>query len=484
MISVFIAIFLLFSQAQELFLDNTSPINGTTSYIDKEKKLKAGKVVSAISGGSISTTAETKVASMRELNNAIMNAKPGDCIIMKNGIWRNVDILFEATGTYDKPITLKAETPGHVIISGISSFVLRGAYLTLEGLNFKEGFSSKDTHLIEVRSSFTRITNCAFVKFNKPDGIKYPEVIDIWIGLFGAQNRVDHCYFEGKNNRSVAIIVWGTTPESNRHRIDHNYFRDMPIRGTTLIRIACGGNAAWPSYSVVENNLFEDMYGVGKIINLKTGSNIIRNNTFRRAGGAITLRHGNGTLVEGNYIISGLHNSFTGGILVIGGNHIIRNNYIQGIKEAGRGAIVLYEGQYNNGPGVGGNIPTKNVLIEGNTLIDNAHNIIIGQQYMLDSEKVVPVKNITYKNNVIVGKENGNPVIQVIDPPIGKIKYKGNYFYNVNIEGLNGKSGIFNQNPKLFSDSTSGIYKYRSTSTLKGNVTAPPLTPDQVGVSW
>lgn len=424
------------------------------------------------------------VSTVAELHEAAKKAKAGDHIVMKNGVWGNIDVVFEAYGTADNPITLRAETPGKVIVSGLSSFILRGEHIVLEGLNFKDGYSSRKNSLIEVRSSYTRITDCSIVKWNKPDGIKYPEVIDMWIELFGSNNRVDHCYFEGKNNMSVLIIVWGVTANDIKHRIDNNHFKDMPVSDAKMIRIACEGNDACPSYSVVENNLFEDMLGIGKIINFKTGGNIVRNNTFLRTGGAITLRHGNGTLVEGNYIISGMLDSYTGGILVIGEDHIIRNNYIQGIRKEGRGAIVMYEGQLDNGPGVGGNNPTKNVLIEGNTLVDNAHNIIIGAQYLLDPAKVIPVENITYRNNAIVGNRSDIPVIQEIDPPVGKIVYEGNYFYNVNMTGLEGVSGITNQNPELFFNLTSGLYKYGSTSPLIGNIKAPPLTPDQVGVSW
>lgn len=429
----------------------------------------------------VPTPDEILVTTPSELNEAIVAAKAGDCIVMKNGVWHNVDMLIDAVGTEESPITLRAETPGQVVITGLSSLILRGKYLVVEGIRFRDGYSSKSLHLIEVRSSFTRITNCSIVKYNKPEGN------DVWIGMFGSNNRVDHCYFEGKYSESVMIIIWRPTPESNDHSIDHNHFKDIPsigLGGATAIRIGDGTNALSSSNTIVENNLFEEMLGIGKIVNIKSGGNIIRNNTFRNASGAICIRQGNNCVIEGNYVFPGLKDNYTGGILVIGENHIIRNNYIQGTKKIGKGAIVLYEGQSNNAPGVGGYYPTKNVLIESNTLVDNDKNIVVGNLYEPGTDIVVPVENITFKNNAVLGNGSEIPVISVLDPPIGEIVYEGNYFYNVNMAGLEGISGIIQQNPYLFFSQTEGYYKYSSSSPLKDNIIAPPLTQDQVGVSW
>ena len=44
--------------------------------------------------------------------------RPGDNIILGNGIWTDFEIVFEGRGLADAPITLRAETPGEVIITG------------------------------------------------------------------------------------------------------------------------------------------------------------------------------------------------------------------------------------------------------------------------------------------------------------------------------------------------------------------------------
>ncbi|MEZ4903366.1 MAG: chondroitinase-B domain-containing protein [Spirosomataceae bacterium] len=52
-----------------------------------------------------------------ELNEAIKKSKPGDAIVMANGTWKDLEILFEAQGTATKPIALKAQQKGKVIIT-------------------------------------------------------------------------------------------------------------------------------------------------------------------------------------------------------------------------------------------------------------------------------------------------------------------------------------------------------------------------------
>ena len=64
---------------------------------------------------------ETLVSNIEEYKLAIENAKPGAVIILKNGVWKDVQIKLTGNGTKENPITLKAETAGKVFIEGISN---------------------------------------------------------------------------------------------------------------------------------------------------------------------------------------------------------------------------------------------------------------------------------------------------------------------------------------------------------------------------
>lgn len=57
---------------------------------------------------------------------AVKRAAPGDRILLADGEWRDFQIVFSGEGTADKPITLAAQTPGKVIISGQSNLRIGG----------------------------------------------------------------------------------------------------------------------------------------------------------------------------------------------------------------------------------------------------------------------------------------------------------------------------------------------------------------------
>ena len=62
-----------------------------------------------------------KVTNLKELNSKVATAKPGDEIVLANGVWTDVEIVFNANGTEEHPIILRAETAGEVFIEGKSN---------------------------------------------------------------------------------------------------------------------------------------------------------------------------------------------------------------------------------------------------------------------------------------------------------------------------------------------------------------------------
>jgi poly(beta-D-mannuronate) lyase len=102
---------------------------------------------------------------------------------------------------------------------------------------------------------------------------------------------------------------------------------------------------------------------------VKSGDNDIRLNTFWQAAGTVTLRHGDGNRVTGNFFL-GDHIAGSGGIRVMGSNHLIANNYLQDLGGRMGGGIVLYCGHADNRPA--GNSPVTNVVVAHNTLVHNS----------------------------------------------------------------------------------------------------------------
>jgi len=79
----------------------------------------AGQIVSLLLANA-ALPAEYFVSNAAEIAAAAKSAKPGDFIIMRDGVWPNADIRFEAQGVPEAPITLQAQTPGKMILTGQS----------------------------------------------------------------------------------------------------------------------------------------------------------------------------------------------------------------------------------------------------------------------------------------------------------------------------------------------------------------------------
>ena len=116
-----------------------------------------------------------------------------------------------------------------------------------------------------------------------------------YVHLFGADNRVDHCYLAGQNQRLSTLQV-EAEGKPNRHRIDHNHFGPRPPLGRNggeTIRVGYSHQSMNNSGTIVEHNLFDRCDGEIEIISSKSCDNIYRYNTFLDCAGMLTLRHGN-----------------------------------------------------------------------------------------------------------------------------------------------------------------------------------------------
>src|SRR4051794_15235945 len=141
---------------------------------------------------------ETRVVDPASLSRAIERARPGDSIVMADRTWRDLDLVFAARGEPRRPITLRAETPGKVIVTGSSRLRIGGQDLVVSGLYFRDG-TVESGSVVEFRRDSTdaatrcRLTDCAILDDNPAD-----KTVDTkWVSLHGRKNRVDHCEFAG-----------------------------------------------------------------------------------------------------------------------------------------------------------------------------------------------------------------------------------------------------------------------------------------------
>jgi poly(beta-D-mannuronate) lyase len=350
--------------------------------------------------------------SKQELLSALRAVKPGDTLVLANGEWHNIELLFKGYGTAERPITLKAQTQGKVLLTGQSNLRLAGEYLIVEGLVFKHGYSPTG-EVISFRedaqnlANYSRVTQVVIDGFSNPDKFN----ADYWIALYGKFNRFDHNHIAGKRNAGVTMTVRldSLASQENHHRIDHNYFGPRPILGSNggeTLRIGTSQYSLSDSFTVVENNYFEHCNGEVEIISNKSGKNQFLNNVFFESRGTLTLRHGNGNVVEGNVFL-GNGKDHTGGIRVINADQTIRNNYLEGLTGTrfGGGFTVL-NGVPNSR--INRYHQVKNAIIENNTFINvDTINLAAGS----DNERTAIPVNSRFAANLVVNNNAQDPFL-------------------------------------------------------------------------
>lgn len=346
------------------------------------------------------------VETVHDFDRAVSDAKPGDVIVLANGIWKDAELLLEGRGTKEKPITLIAQEKGKVSLEGSSNLRLSGVYLHVEGLIFKNG-GTPTGEVISFRkdksslANNSRVTACVIDNFNTTERHN-PET---WVAIYGKGNRIDHNHLVGKRNRGVTMTVHVNSSESqeNYHKIDHNYFgprQTLGSNGGETLRIGTSHFSLANSNTLVEANYFDRCNGEHEIISNKSCQNTFKGNVFYECTGTLTMRHGNGTLVENN-VFFGNNKPGTGGIRVINGQQTVRNNYGIGLKGSRfRGALVVMNGVPNSP--LNRYSQVEDAVIENNTFIDCDHIQLCAGS---DTERSAAPINSRISNNIFYSKD-------------------------------------------------------------------------------
>lgn len=413
------------------------------------------------------SAAEYMVSSASQITSTMQLAQPGDVLIMTDGIWNNQRIDFAGFGTSESPITLRAQTPGGVILNGNSKLRISGNWLVADGLKFEGGALAANDHVVEFRgprgeATNSRLTNSAIIDYN-------PASIDtryFWVSLYGQNNRVDHNRFEGQNHSGVTVTVWRDNGVTDNHRIDANHFLDRPVpvnpsdaNGFETIRIGTSTDSLSDSFTTVENNLFERLDGEIEIISNKSGHNTYRYNTFRESAGTLTLRHGNDTLVEGNFFL-GQNKNNSGAIRVIGERQTIVNNYIASVDDRAGGAISISAGVPNSPPS--GYYQVKDAVIAHNTLVNTTGVMMTLDDGLGSSGRTLLPENVTVANNIF--RSSGTTIFEGNEG--AGWTWEGNMAFGGNLGPKSGDSGITVVDPQLEQDAN-GTWKLSATSPAR-----------------
>lgn len=413
---------------------------------------------------------------------AAASLSPGDEIVLADGVWRDFQIVLEGRGTAQRPITLTAQTPGGVILSGQSNLRLSGEHLIVSHLVFRDGFSPTEEVIAFRRdsrrtASNSRVTGVVIDHFNQPDRRRE----DRWVSIYGQDNRVDHSHFVGKGNAGVtlAVIRPRGQPQPNRHRIDHNYFGPRPPLGSNggeTIRIGTSEESLSDSATIVENNYFDRCDGEIEIVSVKSGGNIIRGNTFFESQGALVLRHGNGNLVERN-VFFGNGKANTGGIRVINRDQVVRSNYMERLAGTGfASALTVMNGVPNSA--INRYHQVERARIARNSVIESRRITLAAGA---DEERSAAPTNSVFERNLIVNAEPRDPFRA--DGDISGIAFSDNVQSEADAAGA--RQGVVRQPVSLARAANGLLYP---TEPGLDEIGAPrdlrPITRAETGVDW
>ena len=397
------------------------------------------------------------VSSIAALQSVIDKAKPGDVILVADGVYNTTtDITIKISGSKKDPITIAAKNPGSAEITGKAGFRLDSgsAYIIIKGFKF--------THAASKARSSAGSTFCRWTEniFETPgDGED--------LTIAGNDNEADHNTFKNKNAMGRFIAIRGSGKQiAERLWIHHNYFKSHKDQGgkngAEAFQFGLSGFSLSSSNSIVEHNLFEDCAGENELISIKASAVTLRYNTIRNCPAQFTLRHGNKCLVYGNYFIN------TPGLRIFGDDHLIFSNHFENCNPAitiGNG-----DGEVADGAQLTAHDRPDRVLIAFNTLVDNKANII--QQGRKDG---MGATFITVVNNIIQG---GGPAAAISGPNINAT-WAGNILYKTNGAGDMPAGSYKNIDPKIVKDGNGEYHLLKGSPAINASTgNYPAVTVD------
>ncbi|MFF4169391.1 polysaccharide lyase 6 family protein [Streptomyces sp. NPDC001744] len=405
------------------------------------------------------------VASLDALRKAIDAAVPGTRIVVADG-----DYTVPAAeplavrgkhGSGAAPVTIVAESRGGVVLRGERSFVLTdSSHITVSGFSFRQG------------TTLDIPPTCTHVRLTRNDF----QLADIeglhWVMVRGDDSVIDRNHFHGKTTLGIYLGIEGAGGEAMAQRVHvhRNHFSDHTFPGANggePIRLGVSPRALSSAHAIVEYNLFERADGDPEAISVKSSDNVIRYNTIRNSAGGIVLRHGNGTRVEGNYLVDGEE-----GIRIYGNDHVVVNNYLAGLS--GRAMVIGSGSARDHLPGEPaadrrGNDAPDRVLVAHNTFLDNARTL------SGEAQRPHEPRDVTVADNLLVGRSGD--LVEMANTT--RFTWQGNILFGAANDGNIPAGGFHRADPRLVRGSD-GVYRLSRTSRAIGAATLenPPVTHD------
>jgi hypothetical protein len=327
--------------------------------------------------------ADVTVSSMPALSTALAQAAPGDHISLAAGVYSTGTARITRSGTAGAPIRISAAGVGAAQLTGSARLQLGAvSNVVVEGFVFN-GIPGLE---VPLGAEAVRITRNTF------SATPFGYAVTVWAD----NTEVDHNTFQNKTTEGVYLQVEGPGEHGmarNVH-VHHNFFFNHRFSGANngeSIRFGRSWRQHGDARGLIEYNLFERADGDSEALAIKSSNNVVRYNTLLNTRGTISLRHGWGTRVEGNYVIGG-----TSGIRFFGNDHTIINNVVQDSAgqplEIGGGEIRDDTGNDKD------HEAADNCVVAFNTFVGTGSRLV-----RYGSDKAFDPSNITVSNNILRG---------------------------------------------------------------------------------
>jgi hypothetical protein len=364
------------------------------------------------------------ISSAADLATGISGAQAGDCLVLADGQYTFPTI--SAKGTEANPIVIRAANTLKAVVPSGQLQLSGAAYVVVQGLMWNG-------------SGTIKLADCDHCRISRFRIQRMENGENDWVTLSGTSHhcRVDHNEFGPQDQVSNMVMLSGVGSQIvHDNRVDHNYFHDVHFSGGNGWEIIRAGLSGWTfstAHNTIEQNLFRSTASDPEVISVKSSDNVIRYNTMRASAGQFTLRHGNNTMVYGNYILGdGVGGS--AGLRVYGGGHKIFNNYIAGVASQGinidggesddkTGALTDHKVAYDVQVLFNTVVSNRGITIgSGKPLIPHgcvvAYNIVQGTGPLITE---VAGANSKFAGNIANGTPGVSDGVMMMDPKLVKV---------------------------------------------------------------
>ena len=380
------------------------------------------------------------VSSAAELK-ALGTLGAGDVVVWRDGTYDAQIAEVRGSGQAGNPVVLRAETPGGVRFTGTSRLSVAGSHVEVSGFRWLDPEPVKGKSVVTFAKGSTGcvLADCAITGDATPEDAATDTK---WVSLYGTHNTVRGCTFRDKRNIGCLLVVWLEPEIVPEHTIANNRFerpvtlRDAAgkaINGQETIRIGTSDYSMQRAACTVEGNWFYRCHGEqAEIISNKSCGNRYRGNLFVESQGTLTLRHGNACNVTGNYFFgNGMEG--TGGIRLIGEDHVVEDNYLHGLAGTGyRTAVCMVRGQAS--PALNGYWQVKNARVRRNTIVDCKYAFNVN--YGSNSDQVMPVVGTLVEENTVSLSSSSSYAVWCAATPAPDIEWKNNVLFGGRQSGV------------------------------------------------